>query len=253
MNLIDQLPIIKRARGFYLYDFNNERILDLFLDNGRAIAGHRPNGLSLAIKNSISRGLYAGYPSIYSARIIKLLKMEFPKFQQYCIYKDVSRFLEKFPFYTKISDPAVDTDQGECSYWRPYLPVGDKCETLLIKFAFPGNEVIAVLSNSGNILPQSDLIPPYILSGLIRSYYDLKKRIDDSRQEDWSLLDNTKHWKRNGPYLVPLCREKEYGELFKMYLDCNILISPHHNIPTICAVGLSEGDLKSLYRRIKEK
>ncbi len=35
LSLIDNLPVIKRARFFYLYDINGKRYLDLYLNGGK--------------------------------------------------------------------------------------------------------------------------------------------------------------------------------------------------------------------------
>ncbi len=252
MDLIKLLPLIKRARNYYLYDNQGNRFLDLFLDNGRALAGHRPNGLSLAIKNGISRGLYAPYPSVYSKRIKKLLLSEFSRFSQYGLYRNLDRFLTLFPGELIVSDPAVSQVETECCLWRPYLPVGNLCNMLIVRFPFPGSDVVAVLSDTDHKLPESDIIAPYICSGFIRSFYDLKKRIKDQDEDCWTLLDGTKHWERKGPYLKPLCSEAAYEQLFQLYLDCKILLSPDYNIPSICASDLSEGDVRALYKKMKE-
>ena len=249
-NLISLMPNVKRARDYYLYDENGCRYLDLYLDGGRAINGHRPSGLSLALKNTLSRGLYAPYPSVYFQRLIRLLQNEFPQFSQIGIYKNLNGFLQSYTGDSSFTDPAVTDNRGDHIQWRPFLEIGENCSMVVLSFPFPGSDVIAVLSSESEDLPESDLIPPYILSGLIRSYYDLKKNMTIADSEDWSTLDDTGHWKRRGPYLVPLCSEPEYGELFKLYLRNQILISPEYHRPSICAVQVKEGSLKSLFKEI---
>ncbi|AHH08308.1 Peptide methionine sulfoxide reductase [Borrelia anserina BA2] len=59
------LPIIRRARFFYLYDINGNRYLDLYLNGGLNFLGHRVQGLNLIIKQTFSRGLTASYPSVF--------------------------------------------------------------------------------------------------------------------------------------------------------------------------------------------
>ncbi|MCP4295884.1 MAG: hypothetical protein GY786_09785 [Proteobacteria bacterium] len=132
--------------------------------------------------------------------------------------------------------------------WRPYLPLPEQCELLVVRFPFPGTEVVAVLSRISDNLPPSDMIPAYICAGLIRSYYDLKKRMEKSESDSWSVLDATGHWERKGPYLIPKFTGKEYEKLFGIYLGSNIIISPDCDKPSICAVDLTEGDLRPLYR-----
>jgi hypothetical protein len=251
MNLFELLPLVKRARDFYLYDDKGERILDLYLDDGRAINGHRPGGLSLSLKNAIERGLYAPYPSIYSARLIKLLKNEFPRFQNIGIYRNLFSFREAYRADFQITDP-IDNTVGEIQLWRAYLPVGDNCRVLILRFPFPGCEAIAVLSVEDIVIPPSELLPPYVLSGLIRSYYDFKKREGSRDEKTWIQIDRTGHWKRTGPYLRPLCSRDEYENLFKFYLDRGIFISPDYDKPSICAVDIKEGSLKKLFKSTEE-
>jgi len=249
--LIDSMPPIKRARDFYLYDTKGDRILDLYLDNGRAISGHRPAGLSLAVKNVISRGLYASYPSIYTDRLLKLLKKEFPQFKEFGLYISEMSFLKSLKETREFTDPLTASGNLEFQYWRPYIKIGEECRNLLMHFPFPGSDVIAVLSVDENALPESDIIPPYILAGLIRTYYDLKKRMEIADENSWLFFDDTHHWTRTGPYLLPKCSEEEYEKLFQLYLKSDILISPYFNRPSICAVDLYAGSLKKLYRNIK--
>lgn len=250
MRLIELLPIVKRARDYYLYDERGERILDLYLDDGRAINGHRPNGLSLALKNAIERGLYAPYPSIYSDRLLKLLRIEFPLFQNIGIYKSFSSFSELYGGDIVISDPLEDNSSAY-QLWRPYLPVAESCRLLVLRFPFPGSEAVAVLSFEDLPLPGSDILPPFILSGLIRSFFDFKNRFDKVSGKNWDALDKTGHWKRTGPYLKPQCSSEEYEVLFRFYLENGILISPDYSKPSIFVVQIREGSLKKLYKNLK--
>lgn len=245
------IPHIKRARDFYLYDEKGNRYLDLYLDNGRAINGHRPAGLSLALKNTLSRGLYAPYPSKYTGRLIKLLQREFPRLKYLGIYRSIESFREKAPLLSDFADPAEEACSSTSIFWRPYLDIGDNYSLLKISFPFPGCDVIAVLSDDESVLPRSDFIPPYILSGVIRSWFDWKANSEKDQHENWDILDRTGHWKRTGPYLKPLCSREEYEHLFKFYLEKGILISPDYNHLSISAVDIKEGSLKKLYNNLR--
>lgn len=246
--LYNMIPRIKRARDFYLYDERGNRYLDLYLDQGRAINGHRPAGLSLALKNTLSRGLYAPYPSKYQDRLMKLLQKQFPGFNYRGVYRSFESYLNSNGSVGDFTDPSREDEMGKNVIWRPYREVGKDCAVLKITFPFPGCDVIAVLANDKETLPGSDSIPPYILSGLIRSWFDWKSREAKAEPENWKILDETGHWKRRGPYLTPLCSREEYGELFKFYLERGILISPEYNHCSISAVDIKEGSLKKLLK-----
>ncbi len=246
--LYNMIPRIKRARDFYLYDERGDRILDLYLDKGRAINGHRPAGLSLALKNTLSRGLYAPYPSIYHDRLMKLLQREFPGFKHQGVYRSFESYLNSDGPIGDFSDPAREDKTGKNILWRPYMEVGEECTLLKITFPFPGCDVVAVLAQDDEALPPSDAIPPYVLSGLIRSWFDWKIRESKAEPESWNILDETGHWERRGPYLTPLCSREEYDDLFRYYLDRGILISPEYNHCSISAVDIREGSLKKLFK-----
>lgn len=255
-DLIKLLPRIKRGREFYLYDEKGNRYLDLYLDNGRAICGHRPNGLSNVLKNAISRGIYAPYPSVYDDRLLKVLKKGFPAFKNFGIYNS----LESFQIaYNKqngkdavFTDPLTQTGKTNATLWRPYLPIPEQTDMLLIKLPYPGIEVIAVASKNSR-LPSSRLPSPVTTAGLVRSWYDLQDRITNRDEKNWPSLDNTNHWTRKGPWLTPKCQPQEYGSLFRLYLKNGILISPYFDIPSFCAVDIKEGTLKKLMRSLKEE
>ena len=57
--VLHELPPIRRARGYHLYDEAGKRYLDLSLAGGRALLGHRPERALLELKNLLSRGLAA--------------------------------------------------------------------------------------------------------------------------------------------------------------------------------------------------
>ena len=244
------LPPIKRARDFYLYDEKGRRFLDLYLDGGRALCGHRPNGLSNVLKNTISRGLYAPYPSVYSNRLDKVLKQGFPRFAFREVYRSTESFEKAFGGPVHFSDPAKAAESGESSLWRPFLPVSEGCERLLVQFPYPGVDAVAILSRKDN-LPPSDYLSPVTESGLVRSWFDLQIRLEQSDRAVWPLLDDTGHWERTGPYLNPLCAKGEYGDLFRLYLDQGVLISPYCDKPSVIAVDIKEGSLKKLKKALK--
>ena len=67
----DDLPEISRARGYRLYSREGGRYLDMYLDGGGAILGHRPEGLNRIFKSASSRGLWAPLPSASRGRLEK--------------------------------------------------------------------------------------------------------------------------------------------------------------------------------------
>lgn len=251
-DLMGLLPGIKRARDFYLYDGKGNRYLDLYLDGGRAICGHRPNGLSNTLKNALSRGIYAPYPSVYQERLIKVLRKGFPRFTRLGIYSSLDSFYRAAGSVIPFSDPAMAEPDGHDVRWRPYLPVGEEWHTILVSLPYPGIDVVAVLSDDRD-LPPSDRISPVIQAGLVRSWFDLQDRMSTIDDTLWSVFDKTGNWKRKGPYLQPLCSERDYPDFFRTHLDSGFLISPEYGVPSICAVEVREGSLKKIPGLKQEK
>lgn len=244
------IPRVKRARDYYLYDEKGNRYLDLYLDGGRALCGHRPNGLSNVLKNAIARGIYAPYPSVYEDRLFKVLKKGFSDYGNVGIYKSLESFSMAYGKNVVFSDPAIGEERSEAVVWRPFLPSSEGNDLLLVRLPYPGIEAVAILSRK-SALPDSDLLSPVTTAGLVRSWFDLQNKLSEADDAIWASLDHTGHWQRRGPYLKPLCTHSEYDTLFRQYLDCGILISPEYDVPSFCAVNFKEGTLKKLFRSLK--
>lgn len=58
------IPVIKRGKGPYVYDYDNNRYIDLFLSGGSLIFGHSHPGITAVAKSWMSRGYAAGYPTV---------------------------------------------------------------------------------------------------------------------------------------------------------------------------------------------
>jgi len=57
------LPVIKRGKGPYLYDYDENRFVDFDLGGGSLLLGHAPPKITSIIKSWLSRGYGAGFPS----------------------------------------------------------------------------------------------------------------------------------------------------------------------------------------------
>jgi len=73
-----QMPLIRRARGYRLYDHRGRRYLDLWQNGGRSLLGHRPAGQTTLLKNLLSKGLAADLPSPYTGRLERALAALLP-------------------------------------------------------------------------------------------------------------------------------------------------------------------------------
>lgn len=55
---MQSVPLIRRARGYFLYTPDGRRFLDFYQDNGRAVLGHRSSGMQQVIKSTVSKGCW---------------------------------------------------------------------------------------------------------------------------------------------------------------------------------------------------
>lgn len=61
--------VIRRARGYYLYDDRGTRFLDMWLDDGAALLGHRVPAAARAMAAETSRGLWTALPTRWPRRL----------------------------------------------------------------------------------------------------------------------------------------------------------------------------------------
>ncbi len=70
----DTIPFyIKRAKGPYLYDFDQHKFIDFFLNNGTLILGHSHPKVTRFIKNNTNRGFQYSLPTNLELRLAKLI------------------------------------------------------------------------------------------------------------------------------------------------------------------------------------
>jgi len=246
------LPVIKRSREYFLYDINGKRYLDLFQDEGRAILGHRIDGMTGVIKSTAARGLTAAYPSIYSNRIEKQLKLLFPFVPDFSIYSNIERALSAI---SKSENKIIDRNDiidfpvksEGYAYWRPFIGTNldwQKFKYFIPILPFPGNfGPIVVANNTGKELGASDLLSPMICDMLIKSSAALFRVIKKDDCMDWSVFESP-IWDRNGPYLRFKLANSDYLSLFKKALDKMVLLPPNPLIPGIIPCYYEKGQIR---------
>ncbi len=236
--LLRRLPPIRRARDYYLYDLRGRRYLDMWLADGRALLGHRPEGLLKGLKNDLSRGLLADFPSVYERRLSKALALLMPGYAEFRLYRSSERLL------SAVAPLAVPT-------WRPFLSDRDGREerAAVVTPALPlpiasGPAVAAFRGKAPDAAAPSDVVSPALLGALTKSVYLLIRFRERYTENLWRRFD-APFWSRSGPYLTATCGEREYSALFDRLLARGILISPRFPGPSI-APGLGAiGELTS--------
>lgn len=79
--IIRRFGNIRRARGFYLYTDKKVRLLDMYLNGGRAILGHRPRAVITQYKKELDKGVCAVLPTKNVGELRAALKVLFPQYK----------------------------------------------------------------------------------------------------------------------------------------------------------------------------
>ncbi len=263
-----KMPIIVRARGYRLYDLYGKRYLDLFQNNGRAILGHRPEGLQHALKSTVSRGLLSEYPSVYDGRLEKIMRLMFTEYEAFRVYRNrdraytaVSHALSRMITQYDVADPAME-DVGpshHVSLWRPFLPeTGYNPDILMPIFPFPGGfapEVVCIRTRKmAAAMPPSDMVSPFLTDALIKIVTLLIRvtRGSGRKSSEFQRLMDVFEWKRRGPYLNTGLDSVAYSELCKKALSEGILLPPGEHLPVILPREFSVGELEGFTHFVRE-
>ncbi|MBT3275059.1 MAG: hypothetical protein HN368_18030 [Spirochaetales bacterium] len=261
---LEKIPVIQRAREYKVYDSQGRRYLDFFQDNGRAIIGHRPSRVTLEMKNALSRGQLASYPSGYHYQTIKALAALASDVAEARIYSSFERAAWAAGVHAgqnltvpDIADPAFpEPCSGGLCYWRPFLDMDQvDCPVLLPILPVscpPAPAALLFRERPKPEVPQSDICSPVSLSAMKRGVYDLIEHTDPARKgaveimKGWGDFDIFKYWSRKGPYLSLLIDENRFEALFNELLSRSILISPFFPGPSIIPNDYSSGDFGKL-------
>ncbi len=253
-----ETPMVRRARDYHLFDPRGRRHLDLWLNGGRALLGHRPPGLGTTLKNQLSRGLLAEAPSIHDRRLEKSLAGLVPGSWSLRVYRSFDRALGAVgvflgrPLEEKdIREPFFGPAPEEAVYFRPLAEADYSGFSVLLPILpFPGafapQPVFFACSpdREKNLLP-GDPVSPFLAAGLHRASLELQKRgSSPDIWNDWSLPG----WKRFGPYCFPE-EEADYPELRSRLLAAGVIISPDPKRPSILPGIWSPGE-KALVERL---
>jgi hypothetical protein len=263
-NLYSLVPRIKRARDYYLYDYDGKRYVDLYLGNGSCILGHKALRQTTILKDVLSKGLLTDLPSMYMKRLENALASLFPEYKSFIIGASIDEVLDHVKESTgadlKKTDiydplfPGHGDSKAPISVWRPFfVEEAQKSDAILpvLPFSISNNPSIVCLKQE---IKQRFAyhISPFILAGLTRALYDLNKY----KKPDW-LSDILKavpgRWDSRGIYLIPLFDQITYEEIFPKFLSEGYLLSPNYPGPSILPAEISKGELQkmlSLFRTI---
>jgi hypothetical protein len=243
----NQIPPIKRARGYRIYDQGGRRFLDLYQNGGVSILGHRSEGLLLSMKNVMSRGLIFDMPSLYIPRLCKELSRRYPAYRSFLLAGNLA---EAMALLSRLTGTLGKT--GAISYHRPFLPEPANVRALLPVFPFRvgGGPTIVCLKDGDPVSCSRDF-SPFLIAGLLRSMHNLRRFVPPPWY-DGALLRGSKGWIQRGPYIAPAFDTALYPTIFKRFLDEGILLSPCCDEPSILPGTATEGELKKMVRLFSE-
>ena len=254
-------PPLRRARGCFLYGSDGRRFLDLYRDGGRAVLGHRPGGLQRVIKSTVSKGLLAGYPSVYERRVKKALQLLFPEAVSFYLYRD------RYDLYRalagslgmKIGDvvPAdpLKGEPGDISLWRPFDGgIKTSSPVLVPIIPLPGGIApeIAVVFDKSIRMEDGPSPSPFVLNSTVKLLYELADKDSAPGEELLGLFDSP-FWERKGVYLLFNTDDKGYRDLFIKSLDAGVILPPGRDIPGIVPLTFEYGNVKKFLKVVKER
>ena len=230
---------ITRARGCFLYTHKNQRLTDMFLENGKAILGWDSGNAGTFFKNMMNKGLTGSFICEDKPRIDK------------AVSELVGKECHVSFYYTK-SDAvkaAVSSGTQNIVSYRPWNKEQEDlaaADAVVIVPPFPRGEdivILAIATSEGASTSSATPVPFALQTALTRSIYNLIAELPQRHEKDWFIYDTilTKYWERKGPYLYPKISENKYDEFVKHCLDCNIVINPSYNEPSIVPFGADKG------------
>ena len=234
---------VTRARGCFLYTHKSQRLTDMFQENGKAILGWDGKNAATMFKNMMNKGLTGSFICEDKPRIDKAVSELIGKECRVSFY------------YTKSDAVKAAVGAGAKSIvsykpWNKEQEDLSGSDAVVIIPPFPWGEDIVILALRQAQGPRTNagvgelVEPPFSLqTALTRAIYNLIAELPLRAEKDWFIYDTilTKYWERKGPYLYPKISENKYDAFVKHCLDCNIVINPSYNEPSIVPFGADKG------------
>jgi hypothetical protein len=260
-------PIIRRARGFRLYDSQGRRYLDLYREGGGALLGHR--SAVTVMKSVLSQGLVSGIPSVWEARLVRAAASLIPGHRRVVLYSSRQRALEAISNAigmrvdpSDLLDPALSempSVRPRACLWRPFI-AGERrfedCPAVLavLPLTVCGAPSPVCFSDFPGELPPSEPLPGFLLAGAFSALVRLGKcgRFAEDPMVV-KAVDGSAAWARKGPYIRATFSADEYPRVFGEFLRAGVLLSPAYPGPSILPGECSPGEarlLAGLFARI---
>lgn len=282
---MNKIPEINRARGYFLYTADGKRYLDMALDGGRLIMGHRQKGYGQALKNAIDKGILPSFPSPYAHRLKQAVRALFGAgchvylFKseehakaalashglEYTLWRPLAFNAGTTSKVTNARDPITDPinqklsnsleTQKSSATLKAGSPVLSNLPVILL-FPVPAAFAPGVVVSKSELNLAEEPVSPVILAGAVRALYNLKafiSEVDYSCWEKAGIAEACKgKWKVVLPYLYPLCKRNQYPVVWDTFFKAGIILSFDYDTPSILPPELSDGSRKKLLKLLAE-
>ena len=250
--MMNKIPEINRARGYFVYTADGKRYLDMALDGGRLIMGHRQKGYAQALKNAIDKGILPGYPSTYVYRLKQAVKKLLGKECFVYLFPSEDRACEVLK--SIIPDPINDPIEGSPVFGNEVLELSELPVVILLPI--PATFAPGVIVSTIELDIADEPVSPVILAGAVRALYNMiafQKEVDYSEWDGLSDV-NTGKWKVNLPYIYPQCKPDEYSAIWDAFFASGVILSTDYDKPSILPPSgeLSEGSRKKVIKLFTE-
>ena len=269
------LPAVRRARDFHLYAADGRRLLDLYLDDGAALLGHRPEGLGRELKSVLDRGLIGNLPSIHAARLVRVLHRLLPGHRWFGIaasagaaWRLLQARISGLPASpVAAADPLRDPDwrQAAVAWWRPLceqqpldgawsaaapaallhrLPFGIGAGPVTVSTRHPGAsgapEAVG-RAVGGNL-------SPLLLAGAAAALARMVRAAPERLQAASGWPRGVPGWRRSGVYLVADYPPRDHRRVYAEFLAAGVLLNPRYPGPAILPATVSRGERQLIER-----
>ena len=244
--MMNKIPEINRARGYFLYTSSGKRYLDMALDGGRLIMGHRQKGYGQALKNAIDKGILPGFPSPYVHRLKRAVKALVGGDCFVYLFKSEERAWEVLGSATP--NPINDPIKGSPVFGNEVLELSGL--PVVIQLPVPVAFAPGVIVSKSELNLAEEPVSPVILAGAVRALYNLKAFLADVDYSGWEKAGIAEvcngKWRVELPYLYPLCSKDKYPAVWDAFFKAGIILSCDYDTPSVLPPELSDGNRKKV-------
>ena len=263
------VPPVRRARDYRLYTEDGRRLLDLYLDAGGALLGHRPELVGRALKNVAGRGLLGNLPSSYPARLRRLLRRALPGHAWFGIAATADdalgllrgRLGDALAPPLQVADPLSEPNwrQAPVAWWRPlcgeqpaggeWLAHGPAALLHRLPFAVGAGPVTVSTRHGGSgACVGAPHVSPLLLAGAAAALRRLLRTATERSSVASAWPRTAPGWRRSGVYVMAEYPRRRHEGVFAAFLAAGVLLNPRYPGPSILPAPVSPGEAALLRR-----